>query len=190
MSEQNMQQTNQQGPMMPNWNIPTANIPWWINPWLYYPQGNVPTRTQDPSAMMQRVEPQNQQSRVDYQPQQQVQEQPKMNTVPCGIISSESDITPGDVPMNGGFGMFMQKDLSAIYIKQWQSDGKIYTKKYIESVEEAPVMTVTPVDQTSSRLDRLEDGLLKLYSAIEQMQAINSKGGGTKTAKKEGLTNE
>lgn len=113
------------------------------------------------------MQPPGQQSTIPQeQSQQPAQEPSKTNTVPCGIISSESDITPADVPMNGGFGMFMQKDLSAIYIKQWQSDGKIYTKKYIEDFSESPAESVDPVN---ARFERIEDTLTKVVDMLTGM---------------------
>ena len=47
------------------------------------------------------------------------------------VVSSENDITPNDVPMDNTVSLFPTDDYSCIYAKQWTSDGKIKTTKFV-----------------------------------------------------------
>lgn len=208
MNEQpNQQSVNQQnGPMPPNWNMPVMAPPWWMNPWLYFAGNNGPRsggqQNMNPWMVPQQNNNQGNTQSVENQNGGNVQNsQDNSNatndriSVPCGIIEDESDIKPADVPMNGGFGMFMKKDLSTVYIKQWQSDGKIYTKRYVEAIEEAPVvenndLTVQEVlDKTNGRFEKIEDTLNKLTYALTSMTASTPKNNSSKK-KTEGLNDE
>lgn len=199
-------QQNQQGPPMspPNWNMPTmvnpvSPPPWWGNPWMMYGGGfnNGPGNQQRPmnngnpwfngpqnnQGNAQPAEIQNNQPVQTNSTNQNAETQENSRqTVPCGIIVEETDIKPADVPMNGGFGMFMRKDLSAIYIKQWQSDGKIYTKKYIEDPSENVPTGINSVNDDV--LDKMNSRFEQIESAIYQLsQAVNASKGGNSAKK-------
>ena len=178
--QQNNQQpnNNQQGNMVPpNWNIPTMNMNpmmamWMTNPWLAYSMGMNQGRQNNNNPwfgnpMMSNGTQGNGQSQEiqNNQPVQNVnQDQTPENkrlVIPCGIVESQEDIRPADVPMDDGFGMFMRKDLEEIYLKQWGNDGKINTRKYVPVPEPVPdrssELTAKDVlDQTNARFERIE----------------------------------
>lgn len=195
-AQNNQQFNNQPNQVMPqNWNMPTANnqnMMWWMNPWLYYNAGNTNQRSAamgnpwfngaPPTNYQGNASEPNTQSNGNVsvnQTQPSSENQNTINnrpTVSCGIISDPSEIKPADIPMDGGFGMFMNKDLSAIYIKQWQSDGKIYTKTFVES-EEVPEETSNDslpseefMEQIDERFQKIESTLMNLC----QMMGGNS----------------
>lgn len=171
----NEQTTNQQnGQPMPNWNSPVMTPPWWTNPWMFYNgmgfqnqkmiNGVSPGGNNNQTVMPQT----NDQNNKPPTPSTENEQKPN-KSISCVVVSSEGDIKPADVPMNGGFGMFMQNDLSAIYIKQWQSDGKIYTKKFVQSEEPEPIETGINNDvmnQLNSRFEKIENSLYDLAQAI------------------------
>lgn len=55
--------------------------------------------------------------------------------LPVGIsgrtVNSVEEIKPNEVPMDGSISLFPMHDYSAIYAKQWSTDGLINTVKYI-----------------------------------------------------------
>lgn len=209
MNEQsNQQPTNQpNGMTAPNWNIPVMSMPWWMNPWMFFGGNNVQRsggqQNTNPWMIPAQSNPQGNVQSVENQNGGNVQNTPDNSdtantkvTVPCGIIVEESDIKPADVPMNGGFGMFMKKDLSAIYIKQWQSDGKIYTKMYKEVIEEVPITesneltTQEILEKTNARFERVEDTLSMLSNALTSIITPNANKSGSSKKKTEVLNDE
>lgn len=47
------------------------------------------------------------------------------------MIDKVDEIMPNEVRMDGSLGYFPMKDLSAIYVKQWDQDANLVTVKYI-----------------------------------------------------------
>lgn len=192
MNEQqnNTQFVNQPNVMtQPNWNRPTSPMgmmmPWWYypnagnnnqgptNPWFMNAQPQTPTT----------AFPQGGQVTPDVPMDSQSVETPNLTNsrpvVSCGIISSQDEIKPADIPMDGGFGMFMEKDFSAIYIKQWQSDGKIYTKRFVEDEEEPEEVVVSPapseemMSKIDGRFEKLEGYLNSLAQRMDNYISEN-----------------
>lgn len=62
---------------------------------------------------------------------QYTQPQPQPKPVTGKVVSSEQDITANDVPMDNSVSLFPTDDYSCIYAKQWTSDGKIKTIKFV-----------------------------------------------------------
>lgn len=64
---------------------------------------------------------------------------------PIGIsgrfVNSESEITPSEIPMDGGYSVFPSNDLSKIFIKSWKPDGTISTLEF------SPVVKTEKVDK-------------------------------------------
>lgn len=176
--------------ILPNWNRPTSQMAMMM-PWWHYPNvannNQVPTNPWFMNAQTQTsttMAPQNGQVVAPPPTEPQPVETPNLSTprpmISCGIISGQDEIKPADIPMDGGFGMFMEKDLSAIYIKQWQSDGKIYTKKFIEVEEEpeevvvsAPVPSEEMMSQIDSRFEKLEGYLNSLAQRMDNYISEN-----------------
>lgn len=55
--------------------------------------------------------------------------------VPGRFVSSESDITPGEIPMDNSISFFCLNDLSKIIIKQWNGQGLLDTATYVLEVQ-------------------------------------------------------
>lgn len=105
------------------------------------------------------------------QPQQPTQPQ----YLPGRMIQSENDIYPGEVPMNGDFGTFIQNDLSTIYLKTWGRNGAIQTNVY----------TLVNPDQNNNGqndpLTAIMDRLTGIESSLEEMKNnTNTKNSGGK----------
>lgn len=80
---------------------------------------------QPPSAMMRNTIPprppiMNVRSAFDNSP-----------TLPGCYVDSEDDIVPRDVPMDGSISFFPSKDLSKIYIRQWNKVGDLEHLTYV-----------------------------------------------------------
>lgn len=118
-----------------------------------YPQTTVPTTT--PYAMPQVPT-------VQYPPQSPAYSYQMAR--PIGIsgrfVGSVSEITPSEIPMDGGYSIFPTNDLSAVYVKSWKPDGTIATLEF------APV---TKKDADESKSDRLDLILEKLSKLEEQL---------------------
>ena len=65
------------------------------------------------------------------QPQQTYAQPNQFRPVNGRVVSSENDITPNDVPMDNTVSLFPTDDYSCIFAKQWTSDGKIKTTKFV-----------------------------------------------------------
>lgn len=169
-------QSNQQPQNQQNWNMPTMNmgVPpaamWMNNPWLFYGMNNPQMQGRGMNPWFGNIQPSENQNSKNQQPTNQNQEQQKTannrSTIPCGIVESQKDIRPADIPMDDGFGLFMRKDLEEIYIKQWGDDGKINTRRYIPVVEEIPENTESPLSnvlvEINQRFETLEKAIASL----------------------------
>lgn len=69
------------------------------------------------------------------------------------VISSESDVTPSDVPMDGSASYFPARDGSCIFSKSWNADGTISTRRFV------PEQTHDAMAEVLTRLDRIEKSL-------------------------------
>lgn len=78
--------------------------------------------------------------------------------MPSGLrgrtVTTPDEITPQEVPMDGGCSFFPLVDNSAVYMKAWTPDGKINTFKFIPESIELPVESSQ--DTTSMILERLD----------------------------------
>lgn len=57
-------------------------------------------------------------------------------TLPGCYVDSEDDIVPRDVPMDGSISFFPSKDLSKIYIRQWNKVGDLEHLTYVLQQQE------------------------------------------------------
>lgn len=196
--------------MPPNWNMPVMP-PAFMN-WMYGQGGN-----QNPPPMMLGVgnaspnmNPNNTWNGNPVNPQVNVapnntmntqsndsNQQPSRQTILCGIVSGPDDIKPGEVPMNGGVGMFVKNDLSEIYVKQWGSDGTIHTRSYAESIVDVPSASqVEPgislqdvLDNVNARFERMESLISSLYNSNQNKQRSNQNNGQKNNQNKEVANN-
>lgn len=56
-------------------------------------------------------------------PVQQMQQPQRPSVVPGRTVASENEIKPNEIPMDGTISLFPLSDYSAIFAKQWKSDG-------------------------------------------------------------------
>ena len=78
---------------------------------------------------------------------------------PGRFVGNEDEITAREVPMDGCPAVFPQRDLSCVYLKQWNNRGTIDTVRYI--LDRKPEATSAANDgsygEILNRLDRLEE---------------------------------
>lgn len=80
------------------------------------------------------------------------------------MITKPEDITPADVPTTGIPAYFPVQDGSAIYMKQWNSNGKIDTTRYVqEVVEEKP-----KEEPTAPILTEILDRISKIEKTLSE----------------------
>lgn len=113
-------------------------------------------------------------------------------TLPGFYITSEDDIAPGDVPMDGSISFFPAKDLSSILIRQWDSNGNLescyYIPKTSSNQEQTSSQSHQPVNQAEesalvTALNSLNQGLsstfnqfgLTLQSVQQRLDAIDQR---------------
>lgn len=74
------------------------------------------------------------------------------------MVKSDTDISPSDVPMDGFASYFPAEDGSCIYVKHWDSNGKIQTMKFVPAPAEGSdfVPTASFEDEMRRRMDRIE----------------------------------
>lgn len=77
---------------------------------------------------------------------------------PGRFVGSEDEIVAREVPMDGCPAVFPQRDLSCVYLKQWNNRGTIDTVRYIlDKKPEATVTNDSSYGEILNRLDRLEE---------------------------------
>lgn len=107
-------------------------------------------------------------------------------TLPGFYVSSEDEIRPGDVNMDGSISFFPSKDLQKIYIRQWNKNGELERLTYTltNPVQEAPQpLPPAPQQQQVSTdaaivqaLNGLNNGLANTFSQFGAvMQNMNQK---------------
>lgn len=164
-------QSNQQGGTNPNFG-PGNPPPNWNNPWFWMMyggnnnqnnqnQGNNPWFNNQNNGQQMSMNQNNQQNNSNNQ-----NSQISRPSVPCGIVMNEDEIKPGEVPMNGGVGMFAKSDLSRIFVKQWGSDGNIHTRRYVEEVVDNENI---PANQNQLSLQDIWNNVNERFERIEAM---------------------
>ena len=93
------------------------------------------------------------------------------------IITDINVVTPQEVPMNGGIGIFPVQDGSCIYVKSWTGNGTIQTDRYVkESVEQPEIQSEFSI--VMDRLDKIETMLSEQFSHRSRPNQNNQKKGG------------
>lgn len=106
--------------------------------------------------------------------------------LPGFYVSSEDEIRPGDVNMDGSISFFPSKDLQKIYIRQWNKNGELERLTYTltSPAQEAPQpLPPAPQQQQASpesaivqALNGLNNGLANTFSQFGAvMQSMNQK---------------
>lgn len=106
--------------------------------------------------------------------------QPPANPSTRGrVVVSEQEIAPNEVPNDGfNFGVFLQQDLSRVYVKQVGGDGLIhtavYTREQTQPAQENNILQAT-LQTIMQRLDGIEKKLnyRKPYKGNKRPQPQN-----------------
>lgn len=100
-------------------------------------------------------------------PQSQSQPQRPM-VLPGRFVQAETDITPNLVPQDGSIAVFPLNDLSAVYLKQWTSNGTIVPVKYVPEVQtQGPTPEQQFQNDIQQRLTNMEN-MLNTLTALWQ----------------------
>lgn len=119
----------------------------------------------------------NQQARLQQMEQQYNQMiQPQAyqpQTQPYGIngriIDDVTQITASEIPMDGSVAIFPKKDLSEVYMKQWNANGGIQTLKFVPFIEKANNSTI----ETEKTQFALSDDVTRAF--MERLDSIENK---------------
>ena len=106
-------------------------------------------------------------------------------TLPGFYVSSEDEIRPGDVNMDGSIAFFPSKDLQKIYIRQWNKNGELERLTYVlanpvqeapQPMQPAPVQQASPENAIVQALTNLNNGLANTFGQFGAvMQSMNQK---------------
>lgn len=123
------------------------------------------------------------------QPPQQPNSSNQMAGSNWRFVNSPDEVLPVEVPMNGAIGIFVNNNLSEIYLKRWNKQGGIDTITYhIEQPE--PTITITEQRETFPEFTQIMtrmDEMMDLLSSINQTSGNSNKRTSTK---KEVTSNE
>ena len=102
------------------------------------------------------------------------QSQPPMMTVIGKAVENKDMVSVADVPM-GDFGIFPKTDLSEIYIKKWNGQGKtdiILFKPVAEKIEDKN-KDQDIISQLMQKIDRLEAKIDNLNAAAAPVETLD-----------------
>lgn len=101
--------------------------------------------------------------------QQPVQQQTALSGIRGRVVSAASEIMPNEVPMDGMPSFFPQSDMSCIYVKVWDSEGKLKPTRYVREPDEPVQQVQQPANDVAfaditERLGRIEAALMLMTS--------------------------
>lgn len=105
------------------------------------------------------------------------------------VVQSVDMITANDVPMDGSVAFFPKQDLSEIYAKSWDGNGKIATMLFKPVLEESPSNSSQETEKLKIGLSDEATEVFKkhfdtLFSKIEELEKKIDEKSPTKTAVK------
>lgn len=111
--------------------------------------------------------------------------QPQAQVIPIfgRVISTESEIKPNEVPMDGSIALFPLSDFSVIIAKQWSQDGTIKTVRFAPEIQ-----TSEPEAPATMSITELAQSMDERFNKIESM--IKYRNGGKAYQKKESDSKE
>lgn len=141
-----------------------------------------------------------------FQPQEQMQQSQVQQTIPQQIIGingrvvqAVENINANEVPMDGSVAFFPKQDMSEIYVKSWNANGKINTTVYkpctepsgsnadnptvdIENAkftlsDESTQLFLNKFEELSEKIGQLEDRFDKSLGTQRKISRTQSKGG-------------
>ncbi len=98
--------------------------------------------------------------------------------LPGHLVNDISEVQINEVPMDGSYNVFPLRDLSAIYLKFWDNDGRFKTRRYV-LVDDTQSQNVenqnqTQMDEVMSKITSLESMVKKI---LRKSYKNESKGG-------------
>lgn len=141
-----------------------------------------------------------------FQPQEQIQQSQIQQVMPQQItgingriVQALENINANEVPMDGSMAFFPKQDLSEIYVKSWNANGRIKTtvyKPYTESdgnnvnnpttdienakftlSDESTQLFLNKFEELSEKIGQLEDRFDKTLGTQRKTSRTQSKGG-------------
>lgn len=106
----------------------------------------------------------------------QSQQVPTQSSILGRIVNNPKDIMPKDVPMDGSISIFPISDLSAIFVKGWNENGRMITLRYIVDPDFQDTYSDHVNEQQRDILRRLEN--LEKSIAGNKSTGRSSKGTG------------
>lgn len=113
-----------------------------------------------------------------YQPQEQAQVQmpgayqQQPASINGRMVQSVENINANEVPMDGSMAFFPKQDMSEIYVKAWNADGKIRTVVYKPQIEEKPQQAVSStIDTEKLKIDlskNVTEAFMQRFDELEQ----------------------
>lgn len=148
----------------------------------------------NPMANIQRFQPQEQ-----IQPQIQQPMPQQIAGINGRIVQAVENINANEVPMDGSMAFFPKQDMSEIYVKSWNANGKINTTVYkpctelsgsnagnptadIENAkftlsDESTQLFLNKFEELSEKIGQLEDRFDKSLGTQRKTSRTQSKGG-------------
>lgn len=87
---------------------------------------------------------------------------PLDNNLVGRMVDKTDEIMPSEIRMDGSFGFFPMKDLSAIYVKQWDQNANLLTVRYV------PDTTVQQQENDQAVLSNILDQLNDIQNLLKQ----------------------
>ena len=144
---------------------------------------------------------QNYQQSLQQQPMQTNQQPMSQQTIGINgrVVQSVENINANEVPMDGSMAFFPKQDMSEIYVKSWNANGRIKTivyKPYTESdgnnvsspttdienakftlSDESTQLFLNKFEELSEKIGQLEDRFDKSLGTQRKTSRTQSKGG-------------
>lgn len=101
-------------------------------------------------------------------PQQQQIVAPAVQGILGRIVTSQDEIMPNEIPMDGRTCLFPASDASYIVTKKWNSNGNLETRVYKPETPEikSPPANEDTIKSIMARLDKMDNTLTKLSEAL------------------------
>ena len=113
---------------------------------------------------------------VNFQNNQNNSQSSQPSYIRGRMVDGETEIMPAEVPNDGNYAIFIQKNRKAIYAKTWSPSGLIETNVYV------------PEDERNAQLQNLLNTIMQRLDNIESALQ-QPKTGSKSTTKKEEVTN-
>lgn len=106
--------------------------------------------------MPQQIQPQYQNEYRQSYPLQSV-----VGNLAGRIVENITEVNANEVPMDGTKAIFVKRDGTKVWTKEWTPNGNIATREYAMITDAEPLKEVNLQDDIIARLERIEDCLMK-----------------------------